>query len=133
MTHAVGLQQLNRGDNLESSPFTGRWGIRQGRHRPGESPTSTNRAIRPQEISPIHLSPFIATTNNMMALYLLLCLHLMAEAEAHQEVEAIASGGLTPDAIADEESQIVVLRSGPGLDDRDDMVGSVLGRERTAP
>src|SRR3984957_18451621 len=115
MTHAVGLQQLNRGDNLESSPFACRWGIRQGRHRPVERPTSTNRAIRPQEISPIHLSPFTATTNNIMALCLLRCLHLMAEAEAHREVELVHRK-LAPDAIADEEGQIVVLRSGPGLD-----------------
>ena len=69
----------------------------------------------------------------MMALCLLRCLHLIAEEEAHREVEARASGGLATDAIADEEGQIVVLCSGPGLDDRDDMVGCFLGRERTAP
>src|ERR1700733_6667216 len=68
----------------------------------------------------------------MMALCVLRCLHPMAEAEAHREVEAHALGGLASHAIADEEGQIVVLRSGPGLDDRDDMVGRFLGRERTA-
>ena len=68
----------------------------------------------------------------MMALCVLRCLHPMAEAEAHREVESHALGGLASHAIADEEGQIVVLRSGPGLDDRDDMVGRFLGRERTA-
>jgi hypothetical protein len=47
----------------------------------------------------------------MMALRVLRGLHLMAEAEAHREVEARVSGGLTPNAIADEKGQIIVLRS----------------------